>query len=149
MKTQNLYNRLDFLEGMLHRGFLAELERIADTHGSRTLRWEGMKSSYVFRRSFSMAVVQIETEENGRLLSAEREILMLREKLNDDVPGPVVGLIEQFVGVLQEEWERHHDHYNALLHVSRAFLKKLRECKDSDGGTSNRGAESLGPSSAT
>jgi hypothetical protein len=121
-RTRKLYQRLDGLESELREAVLEELRRFAEGR----LPGDEFHASYLFRRPFPEAKYQIKGGNSEWMLGVEREIRALRQKLGEEIPGPAIGLVDQFESLLREDLDRtNHEHGNSWTATARAVLAKM------------------------
>ena len=113
MRHEKHYSRLDGIEVEFQVRLIEELRFIA---GGRVPKDE-LRATYLFQRCFRAAVTQRSTPEAEWMHKTEREILRLRKKLGEDVPGAALELVEEFKEKLkrdmQEKDNRHGDFWAA------------------------------------
>jgi len=112
-RSEKLYQRLQALEHELRRRLVREFRaEVAGRHS----RYRSRKYSPY------LAGKQCRDTNTGTLESLEREVVRLRRKLKVDVPGPVVGLLEECVERVQAEikpWA------GGRVAIAKAVLAKL------------------------
>ena len=120
-RTVKLYNRLDSLEAELLSRLIKEFRQVA----GGTLLPDELHHFYIYRRPFPDAVLQEHSDNSTWMLKAEREILALRRKLKDEVPGPVVGLVDEYERILKADLkEHHHEHGTSWSFAARRMLER-------------------------
>ena len=114
-KTDNLYKRLEDLEAEYKKKFIMEFQNVAkNICGSMYLN---RKRPHMFAGKFwrSKEVSEIE-----RL---EKDVIKLREKLGEPVPGELVGLVEEY----NEKQEVAKDSLRGgQEHIAREILNRLK-----------------------
>jgi len=112
-RSDKLHLRLARLESDLLQALIREFR---DEIGNRPSRYLMRKGPYITGR-------QYRTAESDHLESLERQVLSLRRKLQEDVPGPVLAAVEEFAGRVQaavKPWE------GGRVSIAKDILARLR-----------------------
>jgi len=113
VRSEKLYHRLEQLESGLRQALICELR---DEVGDRPSRYLMRKGPYVGGR-------QYRTAKSNRLESLERQVLTLRRKLQEEVPGPVLAIVEEFAERVRsavKPWE------GGRVAIAKDLLAKLQ-----------------------
>jgi hypothetical protein len=132
-RAGKLYRRLDELEAELRKLIIRELERFAEGHQSTA---EARRNSYLVKRAFPLVINWRATEESEWMLKADREIVALRTKLGEPLPGPCLEIVEAYARDLRRRVRAQGPRASRSAALStdkqaaREALRKLRAAEE-------------------
>lgn len=130
-RANKLYRRLDELEAQLRKLIIRELEQIAEG------RIPKEDFAYLLRKAYPDAVNRATSEECEWMLKADREIVALRTKLGEPLPGPCLEIAEAYGRYYRSDPRPHWASFKSLKRAAacdkkEAARKVLREIREAE-----------------